>query len=178
VSKIIGKGGQGIQSLCKQAHVNLIFDKQTQQSIGGPTLGPGQVGTVRGDVANIQNALELLVSALSVSSEAGDEAKSQNVRFLLLVPTPLVGFLLGTKGAKMKEIKSQSNAQINITGRAEAIWDHVSGVALQAAVIEGTPEQVAVALKSLVAQLEDARQGSKRRRGGSREPEPTKVEAS
>jgi len=170
VSKIIGKGGQGIQSLCKQTHVNLIFDKQTQQSIGG---APGQIGTIRGEVGNIQSAVEVLISALfgTPTTDGPDDAKSQNARFLLLVPTPLVGFLLGTKGAKMKETKAQSKAQISITGRTDAIWDHSTGVALQATVIEGTCEQVTIAVKSIVAQLDEARPGSKRRR----EEQPTQV---
>jgi len=168
VSKIIGKGGQGIQNLCKQAHVKLVFDKQVQQSVGGAALGPAQIGTIRGDASNIANSLDLLVGILAGTETSESKGRAQ-IRFLLLVPSPVIGFLLGTKGAKIKETKEKSSAQINITGRADAIWDHVTGVALQAVLLEGDGEQVTIALKALVQQLEEARQTPRRRKGREEE---------
>jgi transcription antitermination factor NusA-like protein len=161
VSRIIGKGGQGIQTICKQSHVKLVFDKQVQQAVGGASHGPAQIGTIRGEGSNISKSLDLLISTLT----SGDDSESKDtVRFLILVPSPTIGFLLGTKGSKIKETKEQSGASINITGRSDAIWDHVSGVALQAVVIEGSVDSVTTAVKSLVSPLEDARQTRPRRR--------------
>jgi len=173
VSRIIGKGGSGIQSLCKQARVKLVFDKQIQTSIGGPTIGPAQIGTVRGDAANISKALEIAVTTLAtpLDDSESDKKEQKSVRFILMVPSPVIGFLLGTKGARIKETKEKSGAQINITGRADAIWDHVTGVALQAVILEGDSEQVVSAVQALVQQLEDARQhrGGRGARSGSSE---------
>jgi len=157
VSRIIGKGGQGVQTICKESRVKLIFDKQVQPAVGGATYGPAQICTIRGEGSNISKSLELLISTL-----AGDE--SENMRILILVPSPTIGFLLGTKGAKIKETKEQSGARIMITGRSDAIWDHVSGVALQSVVIEGSADQIITAVKSLVSQLDEAQQTPSRSR--------------
>jgi len=163
VSRIIGKGGQGVQTICKQSRVKLVFDKQVQPAVGGAVYGPAQIGTIRGEGPNIIKSLELLINTLT-----SDES-SEGMRILILVPSPTIGFLLGTKGSKIKETKEQSGAQILITGRSDAIWDHVSGVALQAVVIEGSQDQITGAVKSLVTQLDEAQQSSSRPRRRERE---------
>jgi len=165
VSRIIGKGGQGVQTICKQSRVKLVFDKQVQPAVGGAVYGPAQIGTIRGEGPNIIKCLELLISNLT------NDESSDGMRILILVPSPTIGFLLGTKGAKIKETKEQSGAQILITGRSDAIWDHVSGVALQTVVVEGNQEQITGAVKSLVTQLDEAQQSSSRPRGRRQERE-------
>jgi len=169
VSRIIGKGGTGVQSLCKQARVKILFDKQVQTAIGGPSVGPAQIGTMRGDVTNIGKALELIITTLAtpMSEDSDSDRKEKNVRFILMVPSPVIGFLLGTKGARIKETKQKSGAQVNITGRSDAIWDHMTGIALQAVLLEGEGDQVVTAAQSIVNQIEESRQQRKSSRADS-----------
>jgi len=84
------------------------------------------------------------------------ETKGGKLKFVLLIPSLTIGFLLGTKGTTLKQTKEQSGAHITISGRNGSLIDPASGISQQPVAIEGEAEQVLAALRLIVKQIEIA----------------------
>jgi len=186
VSRIIGKAGSQIRSICKQAHVSCIFEKQVNSTLGSITQSPCQLGNIRGDASNIGKAFEMMIglvstplppsqqpsssqkvsvgpsldptSSVSLDGQVlGADGKSLGIRVVLMIPSTTIGFLLGTKGATIRETKEKSGANVTISGRSGVLADYLTGVQLQPVLVEGEAEQVLEALRLIMKQLEMAR---------------------
>ncbi|EGV63139.1 PAB1 binding protein [Yamadazyma tenuis] len=103
---IVGKKGEQINHIRDRANVKVFVS----DNIKGV---PERIVTVRGSAENVAKAFGLAVRA--ILDEPEDEASSINSSsydLRLLIPHPLVGYIIGKQGSKFREIEENSAAKL------------------------------------------------------------------
>ncbi|KAI3404968.2 PBP2 [Candida oxycetoniae] len=105
-STIVGKQGAKINHLREKANVRI----QISDNIRGV---PERIVSVKGPAENVAKAFNLITR--TILNEPEDEPanmNSQQYNLKLLIPHPLVGFIIGKQGLKFREIEENSAAKL------------------------------------------------------------------
>lgn len=129
-SLIVGKGGEKISHIKESANCRINVSDNLRNV-------PERIITVRGPAENVAKAFGLIVRAIVDEPEDQPSgAESQPFMMKLLFPHPLMGYIIGKKGARFREIEENSALRLkleertlpqstdrvlNVTGVADAI---------------------------------------------------------
>ncbi|XP_023326294.1 poly(rC)-binding protein 3 [Eurytemora carolleeae] len=133
---IIGRKGETVKNIRaeSQAQVNIEGDSQLERII-----------TVRGKTDSIFKAYTMICKVLEQREKREDKEKSRNrsgtpdpdeLNLKVLVPAVQVGALIGKGGEKIKEIRAETGADINISS------DPLPGSSEREMKIRGKREQI------------------------------------
>lgn len=106
---IVGKKGEKIAHLREKSNVRIYIS----ENIKGV---PERVVTVKGPAENVARAIGLITRTIleEPEDEPASETSQQYV-LQLLVPHPMVGYLIGKGGLKFREIEEKSAAKLKAT---------------------------------------------------------------
>ncbi|KAI5950284.1 PBP2 [Candida jiufengensis] len=105
-STIVGKQGSKINHLREKASVKI----QVSDNLKGI---PERITTVKGSPENVAKAYGLIVrTILNEDEDEPANLKSQQYNLKLLIPHPLIGFIIGKQGSKFREIEENSAAKL------------------------------------------------------------------
>lgn len=102
----VGKKGDTIKHLREKANVRIDVSENLKNT-------PERIVTVRGPAENVAKAFGLLVRI--ILDEPEDEPAlelSKPFNLKILIPHPLIGFIIGKQGAKFREIEDKSAAKL------------------------------------------------------------------
>lgn len=105
-STIVGKKGETISHLREKAAVRITVSDNLKGV-------PERIVTVKGPAENVARAFGLITRV--ILNEPEDEPASitsQQYNLKLLVPNPLIGFIIGKQGLKFREIEENSAAKL------------------------------------------------------------------
>lgn len=103
---IVGKKGEKIAHLREKANVRIYISENLKNV-------PERVVTIKGSAENVARAIGLITR--TILEEPEDEpasASSKQYVLKLLVPHPMVGYLIGKGGLKFREIEEKSAAKL------------------------------------------------------------------
>ncbi|KAI5963229.1 PBP2 [Candida pseudojiufengensis] len=105
-STIVGKQGSKINHLREKAAVRI----QVSDNLKGI---PERITTVKGTPENVARAFGLIVrTILNEDEDEPANMRSQQYNLKLLIPHPLIGFIIGKQGSKFREIEENSAAKL------------------------------------------------------------------
>lgn len=103
---IVGKKGENISHLREKANVRIYISENNKNV-------PERVVTIKGSPENVARALGLITrTILEEPEDKPASAASQQYILKLLVPHPMVGYLIGKGGQKFREIEDKSAAKL------------------------------------------------------------------
>ncbi|KAG7662119.1 PBP2 [[Candida] subhashii] len=105
-SCIVGKKGEKINHLREKANVGINISDNLKNV-------PERIVTVKGSAENVARAFGLITR--TILDEPEDEPasiRSQQYNLKLLVPHPMIGFIIGKQGLKFREIEESSAAKL------------------------------------------------------------------
>ncbi|RCK64868.1 PAB1-binding protein 2 [Candida viswanathii] len=105
-STIVGKKGETISHLREKAAVRITVSENLKGV-------PERIVTVKGPAENVARAFGLITRV--ILDEPEDEPASitsQQYNLKLLIPHPLIGFIIGKQGLKFREIEENSAAKL------------------------------------------------------------------
>lgn len=103
---VVGKKGETINHIRDKANVKIYVSENIKTV-------PERIVTVRGAAENVAKAFGLIVR--TILDEPEDEPSSSSSRpfdLRLLMPHPIVGFIIGRHGSKFREIEENSAAKL------------------------------------------------------------------
>ncbi|EMG50322.1 RNA binding protein, putative [Candida maltosa Xu316] len=111
-STIVGKKGETINHLREKASVRITVSENLQGV-------PERIVTVKGPAENVARAFGLITRV--ILEEPEDEPASitsQQYNLKLLIPHPMIGFIIGKQGLKFREIEENSAAKLKAAENA------------------------------------------------------------
>lgn len=103
---IVGKKGETISHLREKANVRILVSENLKNV-------PERIVSVKGSAENVARAFGLITR--TILEEPEDEPASimsKQFNMKLLVPHPMVGYIIGKQGAKFREIEDNSAAKL------------------------------------------------------------------
>jgi transcription antitermination factor NusA-like protein len=112
---LIGKGGENMKRLETDSGARI---KLSQSSEFYPETGE-RVLSARGDVNQVQRAVEMVLQSLEASGrgnqEEGAEMPAQQVR--LIIPERAAGSLIGKGGENIRRLQEDSSSRVSVSGK-------------------------------------------------------------
>lgn len=120
---LIGKGGENMKRLETDSGARI---KLSQSSEFYPETGE-RVLSARGDVNQVQCAVEMVLQSLEASGrgnqEEGAEMPAQQVR--LIIPERAAGSLIGKGGENIRRLQEDSSSRVSVSGKVRLFWTFV-----------------------------------------------------
>lgn len=129
---VIGKGGVKVKTIRDGANVNVSVADRSPQS-------EDRIITIRGEPEGVAQAMFMITQLILEANTSSPEEKQASPEVRLLIHQLQAGALIGKGGVTIKQLQTDSGAQIRLTTEA------LPGSTEKACIMNGSPEQIQAA---------------------------------